>query len=380
MNDEILFTIPGAWPVHVHGRCDARFNAVREAFAQNFSQRDEVGAAVAITLDGVQVVDLWGGYRDAARTQPWVRDTIVGTNSVAKGVTVTALLMLVDQGKVDVDAPVARYWPEFAQNGKAKLPVRYLLDHRAGLPIVDSPRPGMAYVWNEITKALATQKPLWEPGSTPCYHAATHGFLTGEIVRRVSGKSPGTFIRDHIAGPLGMDWHLGLRPDEETRCADFLAKMTVHSDPEALFTRAWKIFAEGENFNSKEWRRSEIPSAGGHGNARALARLCGALARGGEVDGIRLMSKDTIEFATREQWQGTELVGRYMRFGLGLLLNCKGTPMGANPRNFGMFGAGGHVAICDPDARIGFAYTMNRMDPGKGFGERAEALIQAALG
>lgn len=386
MQENVATPAAGDAPARISGTCDTRFSALRDAFLENFAARGEIGASVAVTVDGVPVVDLWGGYRDAARSRPWERDTIVTTNSVTKEVTALALHLLADRGRIDLDAPVADYWPEFAQNGKATLPVRYVLDHRAGLPVLDSAWPGMAYDWKAMIDALAAQAPLWEPGTTPCYHAATQGYLMGEIIRRVSGKMPGAFIREEISGPLGLDWHLGLTPEEEARCADFIANTdhtgwsTEHTDSAVRFERAWRIFPEDENYNSPQWRRLQVPSSGGHGNARALARLCGALARGGEVDGVRLISEAALRNAIEPQWEGPERVGRTLRLGLGLLLNCKGTPMGPNPGAFGMFGAGGQVAIADPVSRIGFAYTMNRMDPASGFGPRASALIGAALG
>ena len=302
---------------------------------------------------------------------------------MTKEVIVVAMHMLVERGLIEIDAPVARYWPEFAANGKATLPVRYVLDHRAGLPIVEDAWPGLAYDWMRMTAALAAQRPMWPPGSTLCYHATTHGFLMGEIIRRVTGKLPGDFVRDEICTPFGIDWHLGLKPDEEARAAEFVASptwRTMNADPQGMFARAWRIFPETELFNSTEWRRGQVPSAGGHGNARALARLAGILACGGELNGQRLLKPSTLDAAVVEQWDGLELVGRHLRLGLGFLLNCAGTPMGSNPRAFGMFGAGGHVAIADPDRRIGFAYNMNRMGVDSGFGPRAIALIEAALG
>jgi CubicO group peptidase (beta-lactamase class C family) len=294
--------------------------------------------------------------------------------------------MLVDRGLVDIDAPVARYWPQFAQAGKADLPVRYLLDHRAGLPVIDHAWPGIAYDWEAMTAALAAQAPMWEPGSTPCYHTTAYGHLVGEVIRRVAGKSPGAFLRDEIAGPLGIDFHIGLAPQAEARCAQFI-RTTEHAmlrqaveESSTLFTRAWSVFARDEDLNSPQWRRCEIPCCNGHGNARALARLCGALARGGELDGVRLLRDATLRRAIVEQWEGTERVGRYHRYSLGFPLNCaKQTPMGPNPDAYGFLGAGGQTGIVDPQARVGFAYATNKMDPAIGLGERATRLIEATF-
>jgi CubicO group peptidase (beta-lactamase class C family) len=370
----------------IEGSCETRFRAVREAFERNFHDLDELGSAVSVTLDGKTVVDLWGGHADPARTRAWRRDTIVALLSVTKQVTALCLHMLIDRGRVDLDAPVARYWPEFAQAGKAGVLIRHLLDHRAGVPVLDRAWPGIAYDWDAMSAALAAQAPLWEPGSVPCYHTTAYGHLLGEVIRRVSGKTPGRFLREEIAGPLGLDLHIGLQPDAEARCAQFI-RSTDHAmlrqaadDASSLFARAWSVFARDEDLNSPDWRRREIPCCNGHGNARALARLCGALARGGELDGVRLLSESALRRASVEQWEGRERVGRYHRYSLGFPLNCPGeTPMGPNREAFGFLGAGAATAIVDPAARIGFAYTPNKMDTALGLGQRVTRLIDATF-
>ena len=198
--------------VAIQGVCDARFQGVKEAFAQNFTDYGEVGAAVAVIAGGRLVVDLWAGHADAALSRPWQQDTIVNVFSTTKGMTaICAHRLAADQGLLDIDAPVAKYWPEFAQAGKSEIPVRYLLSHRAGLPAVRQPLlPGSAYDWERMTSALATEEPWWEPGSKHGYHALTFGYLVGELVRRISGKSLGIYFRDEIAGPLGLDFYIGL--------------------------------------------------------------------------------------------------------------------------------------------------------------------------
>ena len=208
----------------IHGVCDSRLQGVRDAFAENFAQGGEVGATVAVTVDGKLVVDLWAGHADAARTRPWTRDTIVDVASSTKGLTTICAHRLVDAGLLDLEAPVARYWPEFAQAGKATIPVHFLLSHRAGLPAIDEPLPTEAlYDWNRMTGALAAQKPWWEPGTRHGYHIFTFGYLVGEVVRRITGKSLGTYFREEVAEPLGLDCHIGLAAEHDDRVAEFIA-------------------------------------------------------------------------------------------------------------------------------------------------------------
>jgi len=382
-----------AEPPAIEGTCDPRFARVREAFAENFRRDGELGAAVAVTLHGRPVVDLWGGWRDAARTRPWQADTIVCMMSVAKAVSALALHMLVDRGRVDLDAPVASYWPEFAQAGKARVTVRQALSHLAGVPVADAAPPGAIYDAGAMEAALAAQAPLWEPGTVPCYHSATLGFICGAIVRRVTGRSLGAFVREEISAPLGLDYQIGLRPEEAARCADMIrAKGSLLDLAQSsgkdqsgsktdLLSRAWKQLPPEEDYNSPAWRAAEIPSANGHGNARAVARLCGALACGGTLDGVRLIGADALARATEEQWRGQSMAsGLTFRVGMGFFLNCPpDRPMGPNARAFGHSGAGGAQAIADPVSGIGFAYSPNRMHAGIDIGPRAQRLIEAAF-
>src|SRR5271154_5453584 len=209
--------------LHIEGTCDAQFARVKEAFAENFEKRNEYGATVAVTIAGKPVLDLWAGHADKARTRPWTRDTLVNVFSTTKGLTAICAHRLADQGKLDFDAPVARYWPEFAQNGKDRIPVRYLLNHRAGLPAIRKQLPeDAAYDWHVMTTALAAEEPWWEPGTRHGYHALTYGWLVGEVIRRISGMSIGRYLREHIAGPLGLDFKIGLAPDDEARAAEVM--------------------------------------------------------------------------------------------------------------------------------------------------------------
>src|SRR3990170_3547428 len=362
--------------IEPQGVCDSRFAAVRDAFAENFASRGEIGAAVAVVVDCETVVDLWAGHADAARTRPWQRDTIVNVFSATKGVVTVCALRLADQGHLDIDAPVAKYWPEFAQAGKEELPVRYLLSHRAGLPAIKEPLPkGSLVQWDTMTAALASQEPWWEPGTAHGYHVLTFGWLVGEVVRRITGKSLGAYFRDEIAGPLGLDFHIGLAEELDARTAEVVQAMPrpeevarfaqLMADPQSMMFKA--VFnppdlAEQGLANTRAWRAAEIPAANGHGNARSLARLYGALARGGELDGARVLSTDAIEQAIVEQSSGPDAVlGQEYRYGLGFMLTLPEHPFGPNPRAFGHTGMGGALGFADPDAGVAFAYTMNQM-------------------
>lgn len=377
--------------IGIEGQCNARFERVREAFAENFAQRGDVGAAVAITIDGRPVVDLWGGYADRQRTRPWTRDTIVNVYSATKGVAATCLNRLVDQGRVDLDAPVARYWPEFAQAGKEHILVRWLLSHRAGLPAVRKTLPAGALLdWAVMTAALAEQEPWWEPGTKHGYHALTFGYLIGEVIGRVDGRSPGAYCRDEIARPLGIDFHIGLDARDDVRCAEVIGAPApapgqpnplASIDPESMSAKAMNNPPGAMRLsavNSRAWRGAEVPAANGHTNARALARFYGALARGGELDGVRILSPQQIERCYEEQSEGVDAVANIpMRFGLGYRLTQPAARYGPNPRTFGHSGAGGSLGIADPDAKIGFAYVMNQMGSQPLLDPRVTALLDA---
>lgn len=357
--------------------------------AQNFRERDEVGAAVAITVDGTPVVDLWAGWMDAGRTCAWQRDTLVNVFSVGKAMATLALLVLVERGQVDVDAPVARYWPEFAAGGKGDITVRVLLSHRAGLPAIRSPLPHLAmYDWHLMTSALAAEAPWWEPGQQHGYHVNTFGFLVGEIVRRVSGESIGTFFRREVASRVNADFRFGIGPEHDGRIADYLfseapPQIVGEKDDDArrfllgcVYMNPPGVSGPG-TVNTRAWRAAEMPSTNGHANARAVARIYSALACGGAVDGTRLLRSETIEQAIDEASSGLDVVlRRPSRFGLGFQLTQPERPLGPNSRSFGHFGAGGSLGFADPDARLAFAYTMNQAGP-RFLNPRTSALIDA---
>jgi CubicO group peptidase (beta-lactamase class C family) len=379
--------------VKIEGTCDPKFSRVKDAFAENFEKRSEVGAAAAVVLDGKSVVDIWGGNADKAATRPWTRDTLVNVYSTTKGVTAICAHRLVDKGLLDIDAPVAKYWPEFAQAGKEKLPVRFLLSHRAGLPAVRKILDGDAlFNWTTMTTALAEQEPWWEPGTAHGYHAVTFGWLVGEVIRRITGKTPGVYLRDEIAGPLGLDFHIGLDAKHDARVASLIASpppgpgepnifAEAMKNPESVVAKAFMnppLMGKPGLVNSREWRAAEIPAANGHGTARALARLYGALARGGELDGVRVMSKDEVAKCSIEQSNGPDKVLTLnTRFSQGFMMSQPGAGLGPNAKSFGHPGAGGSLGYADPEAKIGFGYTMNKMQASLLIDPRATALIEA---
>jgi len=374
----------------VEGYCDPKFAPVREAFETNYRVEEEVGSCAAVVVDGVPVLDLWGGFKDKACTKPWERDTLVCMMSVTKGVAAITFSILLDRGLVELDAPIAKYWPEFGQAGKEKIPVRYALDHRAGLPIITEKLPrGSIFDWGAIIGALERQKPLWEPGTKSGYHVHNQGFLLGEIVRRVTGKTLATLYLEEIGRPLGLDFYIGgLSKADQARCAEIIPSYegtllsAMKDAPKSMLAQAWNEWPEGEQapvINSPAWREAEISSGNGHGVARAIARLYGAMARGGEVDGIRVLSEAAVNQMTTEQHSMVEvMMGRTYHQALGLLLNSPPIVwMGPNPKAFGHHGVGGSLGMADRDTKLGFCYAVNKWHARPDNGPRARRLIEA---
>ncbi|HYY06123.1 MAG TPA: serine hydrolase domain-containing protein [Candidatus Limnocylindria bacterium] len=376
----------------IHGRCDPRLVAVRDAFAANFAAGREVGASFAATVEGELVVDLWGGWADAAQTRPWERDTIVNVFSTTKAMTALCAHILVDRGQLDLDAPVARWWPEFAQGGKERITTRHLLSHTAGLAALRRSLPTEAlYDWTRMIEALAAEAPWWEPGSANGYHALTYGYLVGEVVRRIAGRTLGRFLRDQVTAPLGADFHIGLAPSEDARVAEMVPPSPEESgaaypakgiDPQSVSARTLNNPPlRPEVANRPEWRRAEIPAANGHGNARSVARVMAALACGGALDGVRLLREPTLAQAIAEQRYAKDLVlGFTMRWGLGFMLTSRQLPLGPNPRTFGHGGWGGSLGVADLDAHVSWAYVMNKMSPGTTGDTRAAGIVAALYG
>lgn len=373
-----------AWTID--GDCDPKLTPVRDAFAANFEAGLEVGASFAVTIDGRSVVDLWGGHADAARTRPWQRDTIVNVYSTTKAMTALCAHVLADRGLLNVDEPVARYWPEFAQNDKAAVTPRMLLAHTAGLAGVSRPLSVEdLYAWDPMVDALAAEEPWWEPGTQSGYHAITFGHLIGELVRRISGKTPGRFFREEIAAPLSADFQIGLPAADDRRAAELVAAAaneTAAPDPSSMLGRIVNNPRMTPSLgNTIEWRRAELPAVNGHGNARSVARVMSMLACNGKAGDVSLLQPQTVESAITEQIHGPDLVlGMPMRWGLGFMLASSTLPIGPNPRTFGHGGWGGSLGFADLDARVSFAYVMNRMSPGTTGDLRAAGPIAALYG
>lgn len=372
----------------IHGTCDPAFGQVKDVFAENFRSRGELGAAVCVYKDGEKVIDLWGGVADRATGRPWQQDTIVFMASVYKSISALCVLMLVDRGKIDLEAPVARYWPEFAQAGKDKISVRTLLSAQAGVIYADAAPDGAMLDWDVMIDALAQQAPAWEPGTKGGYHSMSCGFLLGELVRRVDGRMVGAFLAEEIAGPLGADYKMGLSTHDMSRAVSLIPNpesVTLNqiADPTTKMGRAWRVRPKDPDYqNTAMYRRGTRLSGNGYGNAGGVARIYAALANGGSLDGVHLVSPELIEIARTESWRGIcEMTGRPFRYGVGFFLNYPPLmPFGSNNRAFGHPGAGGAIGIADPEARMSFSYSPNLMCAGAGVGDRCEALVAAALG
>ncbi|GAA2637524.1 serine hydrolase domain-containing protein [Streptomyces vastus] len=376
----------------VQGHCETRFEAVRVAFEENFRDRDELGAAVTVTVGGETVVDLWGGWADAARTRAWERDTLVNVWSTTKGPTALCAHILADRGLLDLDAPVAAYWPEFAAAGKESVLVGHLLSHRAGLAgLRELHSLEQLYDWELTTKRLAATEPWWEPGTVSGYHALTYGFLVGEVVRRVSGLLPGAFLAREVTGPLAIDFTVGLPEKEAGRTAELVHPPAASSSEQAaIFSQLAPValaalanpLAGATEANTAAWRAAEIPAANGHGTARAVAALYGIFAGRGSYGSHRVLSPAAAERVREGQGACRDLVlgagfESETEIGLGLWLSGPNNSYGPNPRAFGHDGFGGSCGLADPEAGVSLGYVMNRMGPHIADDPRKMALIDA---
>jgi len=357
----------------VHGRCDERFEAVRSALAANLDSGDELGASLVLDIDGDIVIDMWGGFCDEARTIGWSADTITNVWSSTKTVTSLAALMLADRGGLDVDAPVARYWPEFAASGKQDVEVRQLMSHSSGVSGLDQPAVVEdLYDWQQATSRMAAQAPWWEPGTASGYHALSYGHLVGEVVRRISGQTLKQFVAEQIAGPLGADFQIGAAESDWGRIANVVPPPPLPIDLAALPPDSPAVrtltgpVIEAEVANTPGWRRADIGAANGHGNARSLARIMSVVARGGEVGGVRLLSQDTIELIFREQLNGIDVVlGVPLRWGIGYGLPQPDVlPWLPDGKICFWGGWGGSMIVMDAGRRMTISYMMNKMGPG----------------
>jgi CubicO group peptidase (beta-lactamase class C family) len=340
----------------IQGSYDELFTAVPHALA-SYLDAGDVGGSAAVFVDGEPVVDVWGGHADAARTVPWGRDTVTNVWSVTKTMTALSALVLADRGDLDVDAPVARYWPEFAAAGKEKVLVRQLLSHTAGLPDFDGPVEEL-FDWAAVTARLAALAPQWEPGTAAGYHSLTQGFLVGEVLRRITGRTVGAFFAEEVAGPLGADFHIGLAAEHDHRVAlavpppgrdeDYRAG-AASGTPAPAHATAIRV----RDGNSLAWRRAQIPAGSGFGNARSVARAQSVMACGGTLDGARLLSPAGCARAWEEEYTGEDrILGMPMSWGLGY---------GRFDTMYGWGGWGGSLVMVDPEARMAVAYVTNQM-------------------
>ena len=385
----------------VRGFCAPEFQAVADEFERNFSERGEVGAAVAIHVDGKPVVDLWGGIADRESGRAWQEDTLVTVYSSSKGIAAACMHMLIDRGMLDVDEPVARYWPEFAAHGKEQVTVAMLLSHQAGLPFWEEPLPpGALNDWEHVTAVLAKQAPIWEPGTQSGYHAITLGYLEGELVRRVTGRTIGQFLRDELAGPLGADAWFGLPESEEHRVATLYLAEPDPALRSALFDKlmaepdwmGWKMITNSggdgtsESANSRARRAAEIPAAGGVTNARGLARIYAPFSLDGSVDGVRIVDAKALPLmrTTRAASSCDTILRLPTTYTLGFSKSWGARHLGSGEyvivgeHAFGTPGLGGNMGFADGQAQMSFGYTMNRHGFGTGLNERGQSLIDAA--
>ena len=383
----------------IHGTCDPKFEAVAAAFEANFAEMDEVGASVSVTIEGETVVDLWGGLADPERRTPWRRDTVCPVFSCTKAATAICAQILIDRGDLDLDAPIAAYWPEFAQAGKEDATVLMALNHSVGLPALRDPVPEGAFNdWDAMTARLAAEAPFWAPGARNGYHMITFGWLVGELVRRVSGMSLGAFFAEEVAEPLGLDFWIGLPKDKDRLFAPILpfrpgpdapksAFVAALADPTSL--QALALLNTGKfNINDAATRKAENGGAGGVANARGLAGLFAPLANGGKAGDVQLLSPariDAMRAVSVETDEDATLLAP-TRFGQGFMLsmdNRKQPPhqdnsviMGAGA--FGHVGAGGSIGFADPERRMSLGYAMTRMGGGIFLNDRGQGLVDAA--
>lgn len=366
----------------IHGTCDPRFAAVEAAFAANFEEGFDQGAAFAVYAGGRPVVDLWGGSADAAGERPWARDTLVNVWSTTKGVVALAVAILVERGRLDYEAPVARTWPEFGQKGKAEITLGCLLSHQAGLPAPPDPvSPQALYDWDDYLAAFEAMAPDPPAGTRCVYHALSFGHLAGEVLRRADGRRIGAFVTEEIAGPLQVPFYIGLPEAEDHRVATMIAgpgadENIRNAEQEPLGRGLVNPRFSLSQPNERAWRAAEIPGANGQGDALGLARLYGALATGGSLEEVRLIGAEALAAATRERFRGIEAsMGRPMAFGAGFMLN-EGGGFGPGARAFGHTGLGGSLAFADPDAGVSLAYTPNRL---LGFGDNPDPRRQRLI-
>jgi CubicO group peptidase (beta-lactamase class C family) len=378
------------------GHVEPEFDAVREVFEGQFESGQNLGAGVAVYHRGKLVVDLWGGVADETSGRAWDRDTMVLCYSTTKGLTATCVHLLADRGLIKYEEPVATYWPEFAKNGKAKITVYHLLTHQAGLPLVPEGLSSKSMLdWGTAIRALEEERPIWEPGTDTGYHALTFGWLNGEVVRRVDGRNIGRFLREEICGPLGIDgMYIGTPADAEPRIATL--KQQFEADPallamyeaareamgpDSLTARALapRDAETGDLFNTPEAHQAEVPAANGIMTARDLARMYACLANYGELDGVRLMSEQTVRHASAVQTtRPDKVIVLPVAFSMGYMNGAPGWPQGDRATAFGHPGFGGSIGFADPEIEMSFGFVCNALNLGLTGAGRASSLADAA--
>jgi CubicO group peptidase (beta-lactamase class C family) len=377
--------------LEIHGYCDEKFAAVRDRFEKNFDEYPEIGACFAASVDGEMVIDLWAGHTTKERDQEWQQDTLVNVWSTTKTMTYLVALMLDDRGELSLEAPVSQYWPEFGVHGKDKITVAQILSHQAAVPGWTERTPVEAlYDWDSTVSYLANSKPWWDLSKPTCgYHALSQGFLIGEVVRRVTGKTIGRWFADEVANKVNADFHIGISADQHSRIA------TIYNppDPTALVammkgqTLAAPVFgympAAAKHASSKEWREAEIPAAGGQGNARSVVRAQTALANDGKAFGAELLSAKGAARASELQIAGIDLVlGNPVEYCMGYARSNQHMPHSPNPESFFWCGAGGSTIVIDPSERLCYSYVMNQMLPsivGEGRGYKLGDAVYASI-
>lgn len=381
MNNIELIEIEGK-EVAISGSYDSHYEKLYDAFVDNFRSRRELGAAVAVYRDGEKVVDLWGGHMDEARMHPWTEHSIVSMASTVKGMMALAIHMLADQGKLDYDAPVASYWPEFAQNGKENVTVRQVISHHGAIHFIDAAQPGDYFRWDKMTAAVASQKPEWEPGTRGVYHTISIVFIFGKLIQAVTGEYPWDWFRREVTEKLGIEYNLHLNDADLAHYgADFDTDGFVKDadiSPEVM-ARFFGGMGDPATVLSPE-EQAQVPYQLSAGNARGVARFFAFCAMGGEMDGTRILSSQTIELMTQVQWyEPCAVWSTPMRTALGLLLNDPDFYyIGPNPNAFGTAGAGGSFGMADRENNMSIAYCVNRWWPALALGDRSRALVDAA--
>ncbi|HJQ99481.1 MAG TPA: serine hydrolase domain-containing protein [Candidatus Polarisedimenticolaceae bacterium] len=372
----------------IQGTWKNEFDGVVETLGASLDRGEDIGASAAVYIDGEAVVDVWGGFVDEAKTKPWERDTIVNNFSTTKTMTALSALVLADRGAIDLNAPVAKYWPEFAAAGKGSIEVRQILSHTAGLSgWTEDLKIEDLYDLEKITTLLARQAPWWTPGTASGYESITFGPLVGEVIRRVTGKSLGRFFAEEVAGPLGADYHIGTGPEHDAHVSPMIqsSPLIEPSGTNPIADRTYfNPLVTPQIGSSIPWRRAELGGSNGHGNARSVGLVQSVLACGGEVNGVRLLSEAGCRRALEPQIEGVDLAfGIPLRWGIGYALNCATLQQaygpfiaGANVAYWG--GSGGSWVIADLDRRMTVAFVMNRHVEAGGWDHRSVDIVKAA--